>query len=225
MELIGFAGHALSGKDEACAALRALGFNKFGGSRPIQFEVGNAFPVDAARLLNQGMRKTPVFSLSLLFCRDQGFVRWMLEQHPWWLAPFMAVVPRSGRTALQDWGAYRRSQNPDYWIRHWDNELMIEQIAAHGRHSRDRFCFSGVRKRNEIEWIRSRGGKVAWIDCTYVGPVNDNAIENEITALDCDFVIENPTKPQYRGAATRQSFHAAVRREVCHELGINNGRT
>jgi phosphomevalonate kinase len=68
------------------------------------------------------------------------------------------------RPMLVAWGAIKRAEDPDYWIKLLSispNTLSTEDIVI-----------TDVRYKNEVDWIKSMGGKVILVARPGYGPAN-----------------------------------------------------
>ncbi len=132
---IGLLGHMGAGKDAAAALLSMRGYQRLAFADSVRIEVakcvmGEAFPVKLR--LNQRL--------------ERDYRAATVDEV--WTKPTSARM----RRMLQWHGTeYRRSQDPDYWIK-----ATMGRLPSVGR-----YVFSDVRFPNEIKAIRERGG-VIW---------------------------------------------------------------
>jgi hypothetical protein len=92
---------------------------------------------------------------TLLEGRTKEAREWRERVDPWW-AERLSMPTLTPRWILQYWGTEvcRRSFHDDIWIASLENKL---------RNSRDNVVISDCRFPNEIQSIRSAGGKIVWI--------------------------------------------------------------
>lgn len=69
------------------------------------------------------------------------------------------------RPMLVAWGAIKRAEDPDYWIK-------LLSISQNSVNTSD-IVITDVRYKNEIDWIKSLGGKVILVARPGYGPAND----------------------------------------------------
>jgi len=70
---------------------------------------------------------------------------------------FLKPYPEHVRWLLQNWGGYRRSQDPNYWVD--KAKLDIQAAEAAGR----LIVITDVRFENEVDLVHNLGGKVAFV--------------------------------------------------------------
>ena len=159
--IVGFAGLAGSGKNEAARGL--------------------AYPsiAFADSLKEMILRLDPV-----LYESDGKVVRLkeVVDQFGW--DKSKREVPEV-RRLLQELGMATRELSPDIFV---DNlSSFIELWLAEGNKD---LCITDVRFPNELENVRWWGGKVIWIERPGVENLG-GPTENSITAKDCDYIIIN----------------------------------
>jgi len=159
--LIGFAGRKQSGKDTAAEALASLGFERIAFAGALKFML-------LAFLRYRGV--------------SDGVARHALEGDLK-ERPLSELGYRSMRYAMQtlgtEWG--RDLMAPDIWI-----EAAMDRARLFSR-----VVISDVRFPNEVAAIRSRGGRVFWIERPGLQADDAHISEGSITAQDCDGVILN----------------------------------
>lgn len=97
------------------------------------------------------------------------------------LAALGPITPRQlAQTLGTEWG---RSIHPDLWV-----HLLAMDIA---QTTAPVAIITDCRFRNEVEWVRQRGGVVWWVERDGVAPVRTHASENGIGPQDCDRTIAN----------------------------------
>lgn len=111
------------------------------------------------------------------------------------------------RRLLQELGVNIRNLDPDFWVKalnakigEWENE----DPAWSPRGIMDHYCVPDVRFQNEVDYVK-RDGFVIWIERPGVeqGP---HISENSVTAEDCDGYVLND--------GTVEELHEKVRAEL-----------
>lgn len=183
MQFIGLAGRAGSGKDTIADYLvEKYGFVKFSFSDALYKEVQDAFGLSDQSLLRDRETKeqyTPW--LALINCIDVEFVKVAVEElnsehRKHGLEPLLypTEMDLSPRWILQQWGtAYRRAQDPLYWIKKADQFVQAFKEVA-DPDSCGGIVNTSVRFPNEVEYVRSQGGSVWHIHRNSLPPM-DNA--------------------------------------------------
>jgi hypothetical protein len=94
---------------------------------------------------------------------------WREQVDPWW-AERLAMPTLTPRWVLQYWGTEvcRKSFHDDIWIASLENKL---------RQSKDNIVISDCRFPNEIESIKSAGGKIIWVQRGELPEWYDTAIQ------------------------------------------------
>lgn len=162
MKLIGLAGPARVGKDTVADYLvEERGFVKFSFSDALYEEVSNAFDVPVDALQRADLKECATQWLALYRCDNIEAINAMIEDDD--DRTYFLNCPRSPRWVLQRWGtAYRRAQDPDYWIK--KAGLFIDEylkaVAAGDIKDPGGLVNTSVRFPNEQQFIRERGGEV-----------------------------------------------------------------
>ena len=150
MQIIGITGRAGAGKDCVANALqeRRPGVGRAAFADALKAEAAAAFGCDLRLFTDPARKELPARELSALRCTEPAFARY-LGTLEW----FSELRPR---TIMQQWGDWRRGQDPDYWVR----MLAITVEAARGM-GFAAFVGADVRYPNELAWLRGAGG-VLW---------------------------------------------------------------
>ena len=163
MRLIGLAGPARVGKDTVADYLvEERGFIKFSFSDALYAEVSKAFNIPIDTLMRADLKEEPTQWLALRYCEDPSFVAAMGPKAGD-DADYFRNCPRSPRWVLQRWGtAYRRAQDPDYWIKKADSFIaeFLKAVEAGDIPEAGGLVNTSVRFPNEQQFIRDRGGEV-----------------------------------------------------------------
>lgn len=116
------------------------------------------------------------------------------------------------RWLLVDWGAHRRSTDPDYWVKQLF--LRIAPIAD------KRIMITDVRYPNEVAWIHKHGGLVIGIDRPGYQAANDeerNSISDINVKFDLPWIV-NDGSP----ADLEKQIRKIVKQFHCNRM-INGG--
>ena len=135
--IVGFAGAPRAGKDTAANALvKRHGWVKIGFSDAIVAEVANRYRATLEAYVDEHFSQGLVTRLGYGILIDRLLVT---ERTPW------------SRAFLQDHGAARRLECPDYWV-----DRVAERLANLPAGQNTAVC--GVRYPNEVSCIRKAGG-------------------------------------------------------------------
>ena len=239
MKLIGLAGPARVGKDTIADYLvEKYGFLKFSFSDSLYTEVAKAFDVDEAALRRDDLKEEPAQWLALKRCDDKAFVEACLAEEGFPMSQYATaecvgaaktgfiIDPRSPRWVLQRWGtAYRRAQDPDYWIKRTD-EFVKTYLEAVGRGdipNAGGLVNTSVRFPNECEYIRANNGEVWHIhrrtaEAKHLGTY---VSELRLEAKDADRVLLNNSTIERLRTATSLFMQGAGKCIILE--GDNNG--
>lgn len=144
--VIGLCGAAGAGKDTVADMLP--GFTKLAFADLLYREVAAAHSVTVEWLKDRSRKETPQPELAEQNCMLFSFGKFC---HPWpegfleW-----SQEPRTPRHVLQRWGDYRRSQDPDYFVKR-----TIAEMGWGGS-----YVLSDVRFANEAAAVRAAGGEL-----------------------------------------------------------------
>lgn len=93
-----------------------------------------------------------------------------------------------GRRLLQTLGEwYRREVSPSYWIDQLESAMEAEGYIAMW----DNIVITDVRYLNEVEWIRSHGGRLWHVTRPGIEAANDHVSEHEWRSATFDVTVEN----------------------------------
>lgn len=98
------------------------------------------------------------------------------------------------RDMLVFWGAKRRSQDPDYWIK----QLVLRNAKEL---KEDRCVITDVRYANEVRWIQKHNGLVVRVNRPGYDPANDEERRSfkEIDLMELPAIINDGTPEQVAG--------------------------
>lgn len=170
-KLIGLTGFSTSGKDLTAALLKMVGYTRFGFADAVREEVEKSFEDNFA------IPHFPDHILAdWLSCTTIG--KEVLYEKPMFFP---------ARRLLQWWGTeYRRSEDPDYWIKKLHDKwyrCWAETTAQH-------FVISDVRFLNEANWIERQEGVIWRIERP--GLKSDgHQSEKECNLIKADYIIHN----------------------------------
>ena len=144
--LVGLTGAPGAGKDTVADMLVARSGNaiKLGFGDILYQEVSGAYGVPVIWLENRKMKDSPQSALSRAMCQNEEMQE-VLKNRDY-------TAPLSPRYVLQQWGDYRRAQNPDYLIDH-----VREQVQS-ALDSGTSVAVSGIRTIPELTAIQAWGG-------------------------------------------------------------------
>lgn len=179
MEIIGLAGYATSGKDEAAKVLKMAGFRRVAFADKLR---------EFVYAINPEVDGGPMGTLDLQ--QVIGRYGWNGYKDTYW--------GDSIREQLQYIGTEcgRGILGQNVWI-----DATFNDMIENGK-----YVVTDVRFPNEIEGIRSRGGKMYRIIRDGVGPVNSHPSETAIDHYEYDGYIHNE--------GTLEEFHDTVRRAI-----------
>jgi len=176
VKLIGLAGPARVGKDTIADYLvENYGFLKFSFSDALYREVAKAFDVNEEALRRDDLKEEPAPWLALRRCDDGAFISACLAEKGFTMSKYATLEDlkadqnkfiaehRSPRWILQRWGtAYRRKQDPDYWIKRADEfvQTYLEAVARGEVPHAGGLVNTSVRFQNECDYIRSNNGEI-----------------------------------------------------------------
>lgn len=184
MRVIGLLGYAGSGKDTAADAICRLSKHVRRGAfaDSLREEVASAFCVSPELLVDRETKQKPTDALRLSKCSDDKFFGFILRQP----IEYTERYNCSPRVTMQMWGDYRRSTDPDYFVK-----KLREKIHAVPP-TTEVFVVSDVRYNNERHMIRQFGDPLLiWVHRPEVGPVNGHSSELALGPSDADVVLVN----------------------------------
>jgi energy-coupling factor transporter ATP-binding protein EcfA2 len=134
----------------------------------------------------KGVGKSTLAAMLAELIPDVGIVAWadalkdevadLVERSDWtnpWSRPSREEMERLKAEVYgpicQGWGAYRRRQDPDYWIKAWERAAPARVIVPDTRHH------------NEADYIKANGGLLVSVfgDSHWVDDVRSMAHESE----------------------------------------------
>lgn len=182
MRLIGLAGAAGAGKDTVAELLAERhGWAVFSFSDALYCEVARAFGVMTDALRDRETKEAPDGLLMPRRCADLDARAVLIQEAG------SSVVPCSPRWVLQRWGtAYRRAQDPDYWLRRASERLAEFRAAGYPGAAN-----TSVRFDNEVDWVRCRGGRIVHVRRPGYGPANGYESEQPLPVRPGDVVLSN----------------------------------
>lgn len=185
MKLVGLAAPMRCGKDTIADYLVAQhDFLKVSFSDALYREVQEAYGLpDQSLLRNVETKEVVTECLALKHCKDTNFVEIAIsvmdKEAEWHVVDKYLLptgVPLSPRWVLQQWGtAYRREQDPDYWLKRADDFITVffqQRYAAESKEPEQRtdldnevlrvqgLVNASARFKNECDFIRYKGGEI-----------------------------------------------------------------
>ena len=160
--IIGLSGPAGSGKDTVADLLvEHAGFKKLSFADTLRAELSDAFAIDLEFLTRRETKEHPISCLALSRCLDDAFVGFMMRLYERTGQRLDLDAPNSPRHAMQQWGDYRRTQDPEYFVaktRALVSYLLRERLAS-------RVVVTDCRFANEVEMARRSFGGQLWQIC------------------------------------------------------------
>jgi hypothetical protein len=117
------------------------------------------------------------------------------------------------RPLLVCWGTeiMRNQIDPDYWIK------KMEKAVETNRKSKITSIITDVRFQNEIEWIRSQGGKTIFVNRENVGPINKDETRFTLPLQHkCDLIFNWPTLSNFENAGRLLVKEFLTKNNLCH---------
>ncbi|APZ42519.1 hypothetical protein [Acidihalobacter ferrooxydans] len=176
--VIGLMGAAGSGKDTVADYLvSTYGFKRHAFADLLYEEVSAAFDVPVKRLMQRDTKEQPMRALRLSRCHEAGFTAFLMVNE----APMLNET-FSPRHILQQWGDYRRTKKPNYFI-----EPVIDALSAEpGKH-----VVSDVRFPNEREALIKLNASFWRIERPGIGYASKHASETALANAHVDKTIPN----------------------------------
>ncbi len=193
--IIALTGLAGSGKDSVADVLvNHAGFTKLAFAGALRQEIIEAFRLDtdgsAALLANRDTKEVPTQRLSMMECRDYGYIGAVAEATRATVGVEWCSAPRSPRQVMQWWGTeYRRDRTRvDYWTRKLGDHIR----GLHRIDGRSKFVITDCRFENEAVLVRQMGGTVWQVARGDVANVEGgHASQTDGTKLAPDNIIDN----------------------------------
>ncbi|MCR1347567.1 DUF2958 domain-containing protein [Acidithiobacillus ferrooxidans] len=144
--LVGLTGKPGAGKDTVADLLIAQSGHaiKIGFGDILYQEVSGAYGIPVEWLENRKMKDSPQSALSRSMCQNQDMQE-VLKNKDY-------TAPLSPRYVLQQWGDFRRAQNPDYLIHHVREQVQMALDSG------SLVAVSGMRTMPELALIQAMGG-------------------------------------------------------------------
>lgn len=164
MKVVGLGGYAGAGKDAVADVLESMGWERTYVSRPLEHAL---LTLDPYIVVSMGtMRYSEIHA-------EVGY-------------DASKKIPEV-RRLLQVLGTEvgREMFGPDVWINACLNEVLGRYPAPVG------IVVTGIRYHNEMEAIRTIGGRLYWVSRPGYGPVNTHSSDNTLSADDFDGDIAN----------------------------------
>jgi len=117
------------------------------------------------------------------------------------------------RPLLVCWGTeiMRKQIDAEYWVK------KIEKVVEINRKSKIVSIITDVRFDNEVEWIRSQGGKTIYISRENVGPINkDEAAFTMPLQNKCDLTFNWPTLSDFENEGKSLVNEFLIKNNLCH---------
>lgn len=202
MKLVALCGLHGAGKDTVADALPA---RKIAFADVLYREVAEAFDFMVPDLKCRETKEVALRSLRLTRCWYDGFLEFNGSED--WEAP------RSPRHILQAWGDYRRSQDPDYFVKRTNAEIIEWNWAECGRGS---LVISDCRYPNEAAMVRNLGGQI-WqvVRPWHQPPMSGHSSEVDGSAFSPDVVLINDRSTSHLTALARAEWGLAFPTEAC----------
>ncbi|MFM1991309.1 MAG: hypothetical protein RJA99_4266 [Pseudomonadota bacterium] len=181
MKLIGITGFAGSGKDAVCTAIQSRRpmVVRVAFADALKVECAAAFAADPALFHDPTLKDTATPVLAPTRCVDRAFVHHLGATLSW----LDSLRPR---TVMQQWGDYRRAQDPDYWTKRLEPIVEAARIAGAAA-----VIVTDVRFLNEHLWLQMVGGKLWRVVRAGLVPRSGHASEWQLEGVRADLTIRN----------------------------------
>lgn len=143
--LIGLTGCAAAGKDSTAAVLAAAGWQSIAFADALRVEVAAAWGIDPRLLSDRKTKEHASPQLCAGAAANANWLRWIAVQG------ISLIEPRSPRWALQQWGTFRRDQDPLHWVRQVSYWVQYQRQ----NHNRYDLVVTDVRMQNEAAALRA----------------------------------------------------------------------
>ena len=181
MRIIGLTGYAGAGKDSVCQVLqeRRSGIARAAFADALKAEVAAAYGVDLSVFNDPATKELTTPVLAAGRCIDPGFRRFLGE--------LMCGLPSlQPRTVMQQWGDYRRADDPEYWIRRLSTTVEMARVLGWST-----VIITDVRAHNEAAWVRAQGGRIWRVTRPAVKPRSGHWSEHALREAPADAVFAN----------------------------------
>lgn len=176
--LIAITGKAGAGKDTAAQVIaRRFGFSKHAFANAIRREAAEAWRVPETMFTDRGAKEAPHPALSAGRCINPIFRSWAAYQS------HILGQARSPRWVMQQWGDFRRSEDPTYWLRAMDRALAAETAAG--------IVITDLRTKREEAWLRAAGGQILRVLSPRQSPVVLDHHTEDVHLIAADAHISN----------------------------------
>lgn len=204
MKLIGITGFAGSGKDSvyhAIAARRPF-VVRAAFADPLKIECAAAFGADPALFTDPSLKDITTPTLAAARCLDPRFARF--------LGSIMSSLPSlKPRTVMQQWGDYRRQDDPDYFTK-----LMTPTVEAARVAGAAAVIVTDVRFLNEFLWLGASGGVLWRVVREGVKPRSGHASEWQLEGVRAHLTIRNDYSLEELEARALAAYDDLVAREA-----------
>lgn len=147
--LIGLTGAAGAGKDSAAAVLQRAGWRTLAFADSLRVECTEAWAIDMRLFADRNSKDKTTPQLKAGACQHADFLRWCAY------LGISVYEPRSPRWVMQNWGTYRRSGDPMYWVTQVEHWIRYQRSTGNVR-----LAITDVRLPNEAAMLRSAGASI-----------------------------------------------------------------
>jgi hypothetical protein len=177
--LIALTGHKGAGKDTVADLLVAMlpVAKKFAFADALREEVCAAFHIPLAALTNRDTKERPTWELALKHCSEPDFVDYarahvIARAYTYTSAVLDDEDPLSPRQIMQWWGAWRREQDEDYWLKQLAKSILLWRFSKLDIPRESRYeIITDCRHSNEAHSILREHGIVIHIARTATDPI------------------------------------------------------
>lgn len=181
--IVGLVAAKGAGKDTLALILAQSGYTRIAFADALYSEAAAAYGCTVADMQVRETKETPQARFAPARCSNKEFAEYCLQYLAREGRTGGAEEPMSPREVLQQWGTYRRAEDPEYWLK--QVEFVLRRPEAAG----GKYVITDVRYANEASCVESAGGTLVRI--------------RRKTAEDAAAGDKHPSETELRERATR----------------------